>query len=334
MSSKGWLLVSGVLAAAVVALGITAKKRPETSAEGSPSVREAAVANLFYPGDRVQLTAMVDGFLAKVEVPRIENLRGLVSPHAGLRYSGQTAAYGYKQLVGRNVRTVIVMAPSHYAVFRGASIPDVDCYQTPLGKVMLSPQARKLGETPPFVVNPLCRVRRPPWWPQSPKKAPSPANDTPHTWEHSLEVQIPFLQRTLREFRLVPIVFGEVDEAKVADTLLSALDESTLLVASSDLSHFFSDEVARRMDAECTKSICSLDIASMQEQEACGKGPILALMHIARRKGWEAKLLHYSNSGDVVNDKSSVVGYASIAFFEPKEKKVTNNTETGSSASP
>lgn len=282
----------------------------------SKNVRKAAVAGLFYPRDKGKLLAAVDGYLAGAKPAPLENLRAVISPHAGFRYSGPTAAHAYKLLKGRNIRTVIVLAPSHYARFEGASIPDVEAYETPLGRVPLSPLATKLAGTGPFRVNPGCTVRRPDWWRQAPKELPPFGQDTPHTWEHSLEVQLPFLQRTLEKFALVPIVFGRVDPEAVARALAERLDERTLVVASSDLSHFHPYDVARDLDTKCIQAICSLDPDRVKPQEACGKGPILALMHVARMKGWKAKSLDYRNSGDTAaRDRSSVVGYSAIGFF-------------------
>lgn len=320
MNRKGWLLIVGIVAAAAVALGLTMKRKPS----GGEKIREPAVAGLFYPAKKDALAAMVDAFLSNVDVPPVENVRGLVCPHAGYRYSGQTAAYAYKQLLRRDIRTVIVMGPSHYALFRGASIPDAVEYRTPLGAVEISPKAKELAKIAPFVINPRCRVRRPPWWVQSPKKAPPVGEDTPHTWEHSVEVQAPFLQQTLKEFTIMPVVFGQVDPEEAWKVLIKYVDEKTVLVASSDLSHYYPYDVAKRMDASCTKAICELDIERMKGEEACGKLPILTLMYIAKQKGWKAKLLDYRNSGDTAGDKSGVVGYAAIVFFEPKKSESEN----------
>jgi predicted class III extradiol MEMO1 family dioxygenase len=325
MSSRGLLVHFVIVAVMAVAAGCSSKGNEEKREGASPKggkIREPAVAGLFYPAEKEELARMIDGFLANVDTPPVENLRGLVCPHAGYRFSGPIAAYGYKQLLGRDVRTVVVMGPSHTSEFRGASIPDVEAYRTPLGEIRLSPKAKELAKIRPLITNPPCRVVRPPWWQQSPKKAPPIGEDTPHTWEHSLEVQLPFLQRTLKDFEIVPIVFAArelVDVEQVARILEGSIDDKTVLIASSDLSHYYPYEVARQKDARCTKAICDLDIEAMKKQEACGQAPILTLMHIAKKKGWKAKLLDYRNSGDTAGDKSGVVGYAAIAFFEPNQ---------------
>jgi AmmeMemoRadiSam system protein B/AmmeMemoRadiSam system protein A len=280
-------------------------------------VRQAAVAGLFYPRDKDELAGTLDELLKAAEKKPVGRLRGLVSPHAGYEFSGPVAATGYKLLEGRQIDTVIVMAPSHYARFEGASIPDVDAYETPLGMAVLSPEAAELAKVEPFCVNPSCDVRRPDWWRRAPKEVPPFGQDTPHTWEHSLEVQLPFLQRTLGEFELVPVVFGEVDAAAVAKALVPRLDDRTLLVASSDLSHYHPYEVAVRLDDGCVKAICNLDAEAVAGAEACGKGPVEALIHVAKKKGWKARLLDCRNSGDTSGNRGQVVGYAAIAFYEP-----------------
>lgn len=336
-----WSLVLGVL----FGLGGCGDQQQAPQTFGSQAtqagtykrVRGPAVAEprLFYPRHPETLAKMVDGFLAEVEPEPVKNLRGLVCPHAGYEFSGKTAAFGYKLLSGREIRTAIVMAPSHYADFKGASIADVDAYETPLGMIPLSPQAAKLAETDPFVANPPCKVRRPDWWKIAPKELPPFGEDTPHSWEHAVEVQLPFLQRTLKDFRLVPIVFSQqVDAEAAARALEKFVDEKTILVASSDLSHVDHSryslygvpnpyETAKRLDRTCVEAICSLKTGAMARQEACGRLPVLTLMHIARHKGWKAKLLDYRNTGDVSGDKdrsARVVGYAAIAFYDPGEK--------------
>ncbi len=333
MKRTRWTIIGGLLLFAAVGGGLVVKTawQPKSEASSSPAgerVRRPAVAGLFYPRDGQTLGRQVDAFLAGVKDRHIENVRGLICPHAGYRFSGQTAAESYKQLTGRNVRTVVVMAPSHYADFKGASIPDVDAYETPLGKIPLSPKAKQLARIPPFVRNPKCVVRRPQWWRQAPKQLPPFGADTPHTWEHSLEVQLPFLQKTLKGFTLIPIVLRRVDPRAVAKVLLEhALDDQTVFVASTDLSHYHPYDLAKRLDEKCVQAIVSLNIEDMSRHEACGMQPVLTLMHMARLKGWQAKLLKYCNSGDTAGDKSGVVGYAAIVFFDSGQRSVEPQTQ-------
>jgi MEMO1 family protein len=275
------------------------------------------VAGLFYPADPAVLSSTIERLLEAAPSHYIPRLRGLVCPHAGYEFSGRTAATAYKTLAGREIQTVVLLAPSHYALLQGASISDVDGYRTPLGVVPLSEKAKALSGVAPFVLEPKCPVQRPGWWQQAPKPAPEEGQDTPDTWEHSAEVQVPFLQKTLKNFKLLPVVFGRVDPEQVARVLAGQLDAESIVVASSDLSHYHPYAEAQTLDGRCVKAICALDVEAMKTQEACGQGPVLALMHLAQLKGWKAQLLDCRNSGDATGDKSRVVGYSAIAFFEP-----------------
>jgi AmmeMemoRadiSam system protein A len=291
----------------------------KTTAEAA-RIREPAVAGLFYPKEPAELSRLLDRLLTQAPTNSLPELKALVCPHAGYIYSGLTAAFGYKTAAGHEFRTIIILAPSHYAAFKGASIPAVEAYRTPLGLARISPKAKKLASVAPFGFEPRCFVERPAWWPQSSRSAPAAGEDTPDTWEHSAEVQVPFLQRVLTNFTILPIVFGEVDPEQAARGIAEQLDEKTLIVASSDLSHYHPYEEAQRLDQQCIKAVCDLDIGQMQAQEACGKVPILTLMHLAKQKGWKARLLDCRNSGDTSGEKNRVVGYAAIAFYAPKQE--------------
>lgn len=296
--------------------------------EGEPprkieKVREAAVAGLFYPGDRATLSKLLDGLLARAGGGSPKGLRALICPHAGYRFSGQTAAIAYKQAAGGNFRTVIVLAPSHYARFEGASVPAVDAYRTPLGLIPLSRKADRLATVSPFVGKPRASVRRPGWWVQSPKKAPPAGKDTPHTWEHSLEVQLPFLQKVLKKFTLVPAVFGHVDTKAAAKALETFIDDRTLIVVSTDLSHHHPYEEARRLDNATVAAILRLDADVLTGEDACGHSPVKTLLHLAKTKGWKGRLLDYRNSGDTGGDKARVVGYAAVGFYDADAPKAS-----------
>ena len=298
----------------------TNKVAEAVSAQKAQRVREPAVAGMFYPADAKALSRALDNLLGNAPAHPIPQVRGLVCPHAGYEYSGQTAAIGYKTLAGRQIETVILLAPTHYAWFSGASIPNAEAYRTPLGLVPISEKAKALVGIPPFVAEPQCRVQRPPWWRQAPKAAPEPGQDTPETWEHSAEVQVPFLQKVAGKFKLLPILLGEVDPERVAKVLADRIDDKTIVVASSDLSHYHPYAAAKTLDGRCVKAICDLDIEGMKDQEACGKTPILALMHLAKLKGWKARLLDARNSGDATGEKDSVVGYSAVAFYTPGQE--------------
>jgi AmmeMemoRadiSam system protein B/AmmeMemoRadiSam system protein A len=330
--SRWFILAGAITAAALLAVLLAPVERKtfrggerlaqvETpKAVAKQLVREPAVAGLFYPKDPAELSRMIDRLLAAAPVEPVGDLKAIVCPHAGYEFSGPVAAYSFKNLIGRHFDTVIILGPSHYALFDGASVPAVDAYRTPLGLVPISPKARALAKISPCLSEPFCPVQRPAWWQQSSKPAPDPAKDTPDTWEHSAEVQVPFLQKVLTNFAILPVVFGNVDPAQVAQAVATQLDDKTLLVVSSDLSHYHPYDEAKALDTRCVKAMCSLDIGAMESQEACGKLPILTLLHLAHQNGWQARLLDYRNSGDTSGDKShGVVGYAAIAFYAPAQ---------------
>ena len=306
MKTRAWFLVT--IAAIVVGCGGSEGGEPKIE-----KVRKAAVAGAFYPGDKDALGKAVDALLAQTRSANLPNVRALICPHAGYRYSGLTAAVGYKQLVGRDLTTAVVLAPSHTAAFGGASVPDVDAYETPLGLVVLSPEAKRLAARKPFTVNPAARVQRPQWG----RDLAEGEAATPHTWEHSLEVHLPFLQKVLKDFTLIPAVLSQIDPAAAAKALLPLLNDKTIVIASTDLSHFKSYDTARKLDAACVSAILKLDVTGLGPDSACGRGAVLTVMHLARARGWKAMLLDYRNSGDTAGDKSRVVGYAAVAFYEP-----------------
>jgi AmmeMemoRadiSam system protein B/AmmeMemoRadiSam system protein A len=291
-------------------------------------VREAAVAGLWYPGDAETLGKFVDALLTAATQKVPGKVRALICPHAGYRYSGVTAAAAYKQLLGSDVDTAIVLAPSHTGFFRGASIPAVKAYRTPLGLIPLSPRARELAGVPPFSLEVKTSVKRPDWWQKAPKEAPPYGQDTPHTWEWSLESQLPFLQRALSKFQLVPALCGEVDPVQMAEVLAPRLDGRTVVIASSDLSHYHPYSMAKSLDLWCVKAVRELDVKAMAQQEACGKSAILAVMHLAKKKGWKPVVLDYRNSGDIPKgNRDRVVGYMSAVFVEEGAKDGTPLTD-------
>ena len=258
-------------------------------------VREPAVAGSFYPDDPDELAAMVDGYLAEAKARNLPGLRALVCPHAGYIYSGKTAGIGFRQVTGRPFDQVVVMAPSHRVAFRGVAVPAADAFDTPLGKIPVSARADELGKSQPFLVD-----------------------SRPHAQEHALEVELPFLQRVLKRFELVPLVFGKVDENAAAAALGKLVGPRTLFVASSDLSHYHPYDQARALDQATVDAILRLDIDAIGHAEACGRSPVLALAHLALAQGWKTELLDYRNSGDTAGDRSRVVGYAAIAFYDGK----------------
>jgi MEMO1 family protein len=253
-------------------------------------IREPAVAGTFYPGEPKQLGKMIKQFLAEAKEIKVDGkLRGLVVPHAGYVYSGPIAAYGYKLLAKQGFEKSIILGPSHYASFYGACEAGAELWRTPLGGV----RAKSVGD-------PLINV-----YPEV------------HAQEHCLEVQLPFLQSINDNFLVWPVLCGNVDPAELAEVVIRQIDVKTIVIASSDLSHYNEYARAVQIDKTANEAVPALDIARFsREGDACGKTAILTLMHIAKKKGWKGKLLDYRNSGDTAGPKSEVVGYGCYAFCE------------------
>ena len=287
-----------------------------TDSAPAQKIRRPAVAGAFYPADKNSLQQMVEGYLANTKAPRInEPILALIAPHAGYVYSGQVAAESYAQLRGRKIKRVVVIAPSHFEHFRGVSIYDGDAYTTPLGKINIDKTfARELAQK-----NELLFLGSRGHTPGSSGRG-----------EHSLEVQLPFLQVVLADFKLVPIIMGE-QSYEICRALAVALaglikEGETVIVASSDLSHFHPYKEAVALDKKVLDAVSEWDYYNLSRNlqsriwEACGGGPIVTAMMAAERLGaTEARLLKYANSGDVpAGDKSRVVGYSAFAFFKAK----------------
>jgi len=263
------------------------------------NIRNPAVEGGFYPADEKRLSDLIENFLSKKEQNielKNKTIKALIEPHAGFIYSGGVASYGYNLVKNKNIKTIIILAPSHYVYFNYTSIGNYTHYKTPLGLVKISKSADKLKEESDLINT----------------------NNEAHIKEHSIEVQIPFLQKTLDDFEIIPIITGDLNKnqiEKIAKLIADNLDDETLIIASSDLSHFHSYEEAVKMDKQAINAIEKLDINNSANCEMCGKIPILILMNIAKKLNWTAKILKYANSGDITGDKDSVVGYSSIAFF-------------------
>jgi AmmeMemoRadiSam system protein B len=265
-------------------------------------VRESPIAGSWYPGKKEQLTTQIERFLAGVPPEELPSeIVGLISPHAGYAYSGQVAAWGYKQLTGKSYDIVAVVSPSHAPQGGGVLVTRFRYYRTPLGLVEVAHDlvAEMAGEAH------LCLVE--------------------HDEEHSLEIQLPFLQYTLGGFRLIPVMLEDQSYATashVAGALTRVLEgKSALLVASTDLSHFYPYEQAVALDQRTVEAIGRFDPEGFDRDvnagllEACGYGAVVAVLLAAKARGAKrAVVLKYANSGDVTGDRHSVVGYASLAL--------------------
>lgn len=258
------------------------------------TVRPPAVAGAFYPADPQELRAQVDGLLAEAHAQALRP-KVLVAPHAGYVYSGPIAASAYKLLQNLKPKPtrVVLLGPAHSMGFPGVALPAVDALRTPLGLVPVDGELEFKALQFPFVLDEA--------------KA--------HEREHSLEVHLPFLQRALGDFAVLPLCVGHVSADDVAD-LLEAVwgGPETLIVISSDLSHYLPYDEARRVDQETVESILELQVEAMEGERACGAFPLSGLLLTARRQGLTPTLLDLRNSGDTAGDKDRVVGYAAFAF--------------------
>ncbi len=280
------------------------------------SVRKSVLAGSWYPADPKILQANIADFFQRVPEYRIDGkVIGIVAPHAGYVYSGQVAAHAYKQIQGRTFDAVIVIGPSHRIPFHGVSGYNRGGYETPLGIVPIDDcladrimaESQTVSDTPHF-----------------------------HREEHSLEIQLPFLQAALGKFSFVPLLMGSQDRRtceELAQAISSAAEgKNILLVGSSDLSHFHSYDRAVQIDAVALAHLGKMEhdafLKDFENQafEACGGGPAAVAMMAAKKLGARrSKLLHYANSGDVTGDKRSVVGYAAAVFYAGEQDGETDS---------
>jgi AmmeMemoRadiSam system protein B len=271
-------------------------------------VRSPMFAGTWYPGDPTVLRQTITDYLSKANPLVAEGkIVTIIVPHAGYLYSGQVAAYSYKLLQRNAPKLVFLIGPSHRVGFRGFSVSRYSGYKTPLGIAPVDEDlAKKL-----LSINPQMR-----WVPEADGQ------------EHSLEIQIPFLQTVLKDFHIVPIIMGTQDFETcvlLAKSLIRILPsaENALVLASTDLSHFHTDQQARALDGEFIKQVREFNPEGLAKAvasgscEACGAGPTIAAMLAARELGANRSvILHYANSGDVTNDHRQVVGYLSAALLK------------------
>ncbi len=249
------------------------------------NVRLPAVAGMFYPADPGELRRMIEDFLSAAK-PGLHP-KAIIAPHAGYVYSGPIAASAYKRIDPEKISRVVLIGPSHRVPLRGLAGSSASFWRTPLGDVPV--------ECPAFV----------------------PANDAAHEQEHSLEVQVPFLQMVLSRFTLIPLVVGEAVTEEVAEVLEKCWGGSeTLIVISSDLSHYENYKTAREMDTAAAKAILAMDERGLDYDNACGLVPVCGLLHLAKQEKMRAELVDLRNSGDTAGSRDQVVGYGVFAFYE------------------
>lgn len=260
------------------------------------SVRPPAVAGLFYPDDPVELRELVSEYLSHADANASgRDAKAFIVPHAGYIYSGSTAAAAYALAAAQNakIRRVVLIGPSHRVYLHGVALPQADAFATPLGAVEIDRELKTTLEKHPSVMT----------------------SDEPHRLEHSLEVQLPFLQMIFEDFTLLPIVGGIASADEVA-SVLSAVwgDADTLILASSDLSHYHSYSRAQQIDAETNAAILRGE-PTLTGDQACGAVAINGLLHAARTHPLEVAELARCNSGDTAGDRYRVVGYGAYAFY-------------------
>ena len=259
------------------------------------SVRPPAVAGAFYPGTSTGLRSQVSTLLAAARTANSPRPKALIAPHAGYIYSGPIAASAYASLAPyrHEYSRVVLLGPAHRVRLRGLALPQAESFATPLGEITLDRDtAAALRRLPQICVS-----------------------DQAHALEHSLEVHLPFLQQMLSGFTLVPLAVGEASVPEVAEVLdLLWGGDETLIVVSSDLSHYLPYAQARQVDEQTARMILGL-APGLNHEQACGATPVNGLLHAAARRGLQPHMLDLRNSGDTAGDKSRVVGYASFAFY-------------------
>ncbi len=242
---------------------------------------------MFYPLNPDELRTQIEGFLVDAESRKGRSPKAIIVPHAGTLYSGPIAASAYARVDPVGIERVVLLGPSHHVFLRGMAASSADAWRTPLGDVPLERTTDVL------------------------------VNDAAHESEHSLEVQLPFLQTVLGEFKLIPLVVGDATQEEVSDVLDALWGGSeTLIVISSDLSHYMRYHAGREMDTAASKAIVELNPRGLDFDNACGLIPIAGLLHLAKQKGMRAELIDLRSSGDTAGPKDQVVGYGAFAFYE------------------
>jgi len=256
--------------------------------------RQPAVAGAFYPADPKQLHTMLDQYLTEAECAA-KAPKAMIVPHAGYVYSGPVAASAYARLKKAHdlITRVVLIGPSHRVAFKGLSVSRAENFITPLGAIPVDQDAIELIAQLPFVEY----------------------IEQAHSYEHSLEVHLPFLQEMLDDFKIVPIVAGDATPEQVAQVINTLWGgEETLVVISSDLSHYHEYATAQRLDKATSQLIENLHYDGLSFESACGRVPVSGLLKVAREKSLSVKTIDLRNSGDTAGDKNRVVGYGAYVI--------------------
>lgn len=260
------------------------------------SYRPAAMAGMFYSDNPIQLSRNINEFLAhtnQAQAPATKTLQALIAPHAGYIYSGPIAASAYSLLHSKKHLDIILLGPSHRVAFKGMAIPSVDAFSTPLGLVNIN---TVLAD---YCLQQKAVIR----------------NDLAHHQEHSLEVQLPFLQTVLSSFSIVPILVSDCAAEDICHLLQKLSTKNVFIIVSSDLSHYHDYETAQSLDKLTSQNIEQLNEQEITYEHACGKTPVQGLIQYAKKNLLSAETLDLRNSGDTAGDRSRVVGYGAYAFY-------------------
>jgi len=266
----------------------------------SAKVRPATVAGMFYPGNENDLRNTVQKYLQsagegerefKIAIDEISAIRMFIVPHAGYIYSGKTAAFAYQLLnkFKNKIRRVLMLGPAHRVFLTGAALPESDSFETPLGQIKLDKELmEKILEDYSWIT----------------------VNDQAHAEEHCLEVQLPFLQETINDFKIVPLVVGDIESELLAQMILKySEDDHTLILISTDLSHYHDYKTSCELDLHTARAIESLSPELLSPEDACGIYPLRGALLAASKRTWHVHRLHLCNSGDTAGDCTRVVGY-------------------------
>lgn len=311
------IIISTLIIVTVITLIIVVKFNIEEDKNIKPLIimndkiiRNPAVAGAFYPANEKELSHQINQFLDNVNSKNYPNLRAIIVPHAGIVYSGQTATHSFKNLENKNIEKVILIGPSHHEYLDKFGLSHADAWKTPLGNVLIDTETvNDLGNNLEFTFS-----------------------DSAMDQEHSLEVQLPFLQTVIKNnWELIPIIAGQAsseDIESAAKIIRNLIDEKTILVISTDLSHYHPQEEAHKIDQKCLDSIQNLKFNP--ECEACGEVPLKLAFEIGKELNWQSQILNYSDSGEI-SGEDEVVGYVSAVLtgkINPlKEKNEYSSTE-------
>lgn len=253
-------------------------------------IRKAFCSGSWYENNPYELQEEIKVYLENVKTV-IKSVKAVIVPHAGYIYSGQVAAYSFKQ-IPKTTKKIIIMGTMHHYYMKGICALDYDYLETPMGNIKVSKDVKDLIS-----------------------KGIAEFVQQADINEHSIEIELPFLKYCLNNFEIVPLLVGEVDSGWFAKELLNYIDENTVVVVSVDLSHFYSYEEAVKLDTKTIDTILALDDKSVPDLEIDSPYAVMTLINICRILKWTPELLMYKNSGDITGDKRKVVGYASIVFY-------------------